>query len=622
MIHRKKNENSNLNIQFRQDERENRYAKNLPKYMDFINPSGIDISDPSYIYIDGSYISCLLCTSFPYEVQQTFLEEIINFGEGVEVYIKEVIGDKAEINRDITHHLGYTKYKMSAGENQVDSGVQENAYSGSVYMKKGLAKGDDIWFFHVIVIVSAESAEKLKIKLRRVEGVLAGKDIFYKKADLRQLEAFLSTLPVNRADKRMMNETERNILSSDICSIYPFTSSSLSDPEGMFMGINAHDDSMVIIDNFNTDKYSNANMVLFGGSGSGKTFTSQMFTGRFRMQKIPVMMICPLKGFEYKPLCDNVGGNFFKFAAGTKDIVNMCDIRPTKNLERKDDSWLAGKIQKLKINFSLMFPDITSRELKLVDGVLKNVYELKGITMDNASIYRRSGDEGFFSLNPELKEMPILADIQREFAKKIELSKRAEEMEEFVTGSWCCFNGQTNVNLNNPYNVADISEMPPDLISLAMFMVTDIYMGHIKEDITQKKVLLMDEIWRLLGNPLTAEFALEIFKTIRGYGGCAIGATQDIEDFLALEDGKYGRGIINNSKIKIILQLEDLAAQAIQPILNLSEEEMTRVTHFKKGEGLLYAGSNHLAMKFTPFETEHKLITTDRREILKYRREA
>ncbi|MDD4566110.1 MAG: hypothetical protein PHE79_11635 [Eubacteriales bacterium] len=624
MIRKRKEEEILEAVRFKvNDTIDNNYSKKVRKYTDFIYPSGISTLEPGYIIIDGSYTACLLCCNLPYQVPKTFLDDLINFKEGVEIYLKQrPVNNKAELIRDITQYLGFTKFKMNTGgEDQVDSGLQENALSHSKYIKKRLAEGDDFWFISLFIVVSADSSSNLDVKLKSVEGLLSGKDIFYKRADFRQLEAFLCTLPVGRQNQRMLDQTERNILSSGLCGFYPFTASSLSDPEGMLMGINQHDNGQVIIDIFDTMKYNNANMIILGGSGSGKTFTSQMFTGRFRMQKIPVMMICPLKGYEYRPLCENVGGNYFKICAGSKNTINMFDIRPVKNLENNDVSWLASKIQKLKINFSLMFPDISERELKLISTILKSVYEKKGITLDNASLFRQASESDFVSLTPQLKEMPVLADVQQEMFKSDELKKRAEEMEEFVTGSLSCFNGKTNIDLDNLYNVADISELDNPLIPLAMFMITDIYMDRIKADITQKKVLLLDEIWRLMKNLLSAEFVLEVFKTIRGYGGSAIGATQDIVDFFALEDGLYGKGIINNSQIKIVLRLETNAAKEVGPVLNLSEEEMIKVENFGRGNGLLYAGDNHLAMAFTPFETEHKLITTDRKEILRYRKE-
>lgn len=616
---------SHINMQVKVSDEDNRYKGSLNNYVDLIYPSGIDVMAPNYINIDGAYIASLLCYNFPYSVRQCFFDEIINFTEGVELMIRQEPANKSETIKDITHYLGYTKYKLKQGENQIDSGLQENAYSHSVYMKKRLAEGDEFWYMNVSIKITADSPEKLENKIRLVEGILAGKDIFYKRADYRQLEAFISTLPIEKMDKRIKEQTEKNILSSGLCSLYPFTSSSLSDPEGMFVGLNENDNSQVIIDIFNTENYANANMILCGGSGSGKTFTTQMLAGRFRMQKIPVMMICPLKGHEYEELCENVGGNFIRFAAGAKHKINILGIRPTKSLDNKGESLLAVKLQKMQIFFSLMFPDITERELKLFDAPLAKVYEKKGITMDNASLYINTNNDGKISLSPKLKEMPILSDVKEEIKGIPELTKYAEEMEPFITGSLSFFNGQTNVDLDNLYTVADISSIEKNNIALAMFVVLDIFWDNIKRARTQRKVIVLDELWKLIGtagNVQAAEFVLEIWKTIRGYGGAAIGATQDISDFMMLENGKYGKGIISASKIKIVLQLEDQEAEAMANVLKLSEEELTRVTKFKKGHGLLYAGSNHLAVNFMPFESEKRLITTDRKEILKYKEEA
>lgn len=350
-----------------------------------------------------------------------------------------------------------------------------------------------------------------------------------------------------------------------------------------------------------------------------------MLAGRFRMLKIPTMLICPLKGHEYKPLCDNVGGNFMKFTPGEKNNINIMEIRPTKQIGKEKASYLGDKLQKLKLAFSLLIPDITTRELRLLDAPLKLAYEKKGITMDNPSIYEEVASEKIINLRPKIKEMPVLSDAQREIREVTELKRIAEELEPLITGSLSFFNEQTNVDLENLYTVADISDMPDDLMAFSMFVILDVYWDRIKRDITQKKAVILDELWKLIGkagNSKVAEFVLEIFKIIRGYGGAAIGTTQDIQDFMMLEEGKYGKGIINASSIKIILGLEELDAASITEVLKLSEEEHAKVEKFKKGQGLLYAGHNHLVANFTAFKTEERLINTDRKKLLKYQEDA
>lgn len=589
-------------------------------YLDLIMPSAIDPTQPDCLNIDGTYMAFLLCTFYPYNVSGAWFDNVVNAGEGIEPTMYAYPQPKAEIQRDITSMIGFTKYKMQqGGENQEDAPIQENALSHSLYMKKALAEGEDFWYMHCIIRISAESREKLKTKVNTVEGILAGKDIFYQRTDFRQIEAFLSCMPFCDLNQTFKDQTARNVLTSGLSSTYPYISYELSDPEGVFMGINDHNGSSVMLNIFDTRKYSNANMVILGSSGFGKTTTLQMLARRMRLQKIPIMMICPFKGFEYRPMCESLGGNFIRFAPGSKQTINILDIRPSSGVGNKDESLLAAKLQKLQISFSLMFPSISQLEQHRLDKRLMEVYAKKGISTDNASIYLDQDTKGMINFKPQLKEMPILEDLYLAIKDDKDLKEIAEKLESYVYGSLSFFNGQTNINLDNDYIVADISDIQKTIIPLAMFTVLDIFWDKIKADTTQKKCLILDEIWKLMGagaNALTAEFVLELFKTIRGFGGSAIAATQDVVDFMALEEGKYGRGIINNAQIKIILHLEDFEVTALKEVLRLSEEEMTKLTHFFRGEGLLYAGGTHVTIKFKRSELEKKLTTTDRTEKL------
>lgn len=188
----------------------------------------------------------------------------------------------------------------------------------------------------------------------------------------------------------------------------------------------------------------------------------------------------------------------------------------------------------------------------------------------------------------------------------------------FVTGSAANLGRQTNVDLDNKYIVLDISEMPNDLLPLGMFLAVDFCWDKCKESRVQKKALMMDEIWRLVGassNPLAADYVLEIYKTMRGYGGSAIGATQDPSDHFALENGKYGKGILNNSRIKVILPLEEDEALRIKEVLGLSDDETLQVIRNRRGEGLLCAGHNRISVAFQPTQKEYDMITTSRADL-------
>ena len=248
------------------------------------------------------------------------------------------------------------------------------------------------------------------------------------------------------------------------------------------------------------------------------------------------------------------------------------------------------------------------------------------MTFENESLYEDDPTGQIPLEDRKFKKMPVLGDLYQLLEDDPDTERLALILKRLVTGSLKSFNQQTNVDLSNKYTVADVSELKDDLLPVGMYIVTDFFWDKIKEDRTQKKIVVVDEAWNLIGstgNRQTAGFILEIFKIIRGYGGSAIAATQDVNDFLALEGGKYGKGIINNAKMKILLQIEEEDAESLRRILKLSQEEMAKVTSFKRGHALFYAGSNHLAIEFVASQEEKDMITTDRSELaeLKKRKE-
>lgn len=235
-------------------------------------------------------------------------------------------------------------------------------------------------------------------------------------------------------------------------------------------------------------------------------------------------------------------------------------------------------------------------------------YQEKGITHDNQSLFNpeRPG---------EYRKMPILGDLHKILLQKEECKRIANILNRLVSGSASSFNQQTNVDLKNKYVVLDISELSGDLL-LGMFVAIDYVWSKAKEDRTLEKAIFVDEAWKLLAsNELAGEYLLEIFKTIRAYGGAAICATQDLVDFFALKGGKLGRGILNNSKTKIILNMENAEAEQIQKELDLSDAEFNSIVHFERGSGLISTNNNNLVVEFKASRLEKDLITTDRKDL-------
>ena len=264
---------------------------------------------------------------------------------------------------------------------------------------------------------------------------------------------------------------------------------------------------------------------------------------------------------------------------------------------------------------------MSHEERQLLDEAIVRTYHEFGITHENETLIDPLCKDGKF------KTMPVLGDLYELLTEKPETKRMGNIINRLVHGSASTFNQQTNVNLDNKYTVLDISELTGDLLTVGMFVALDYVWDKAKQDRTKEKAIFIDETWKLIGaasNRLAAEFVLEVFKIIRGYGGSAVCATQDLNDFFALEDGKYGKGIINNCKTKIVLNLEDDEADRVQDILGLSESERQAIIHFERGNAMISANKNNVTVEVKASELEKQLITTDRRELqaIAHRRKA
>ncbi len=471
---------------------------------------------------------------------------------------------------------------------------------------------------NILITITAETPEDLAWREREMKKLLVSQDLAVSACSFREEQAFLSALPLTSLEKHLFGRSKRNVLTAGAASCYPFTAFELCDDNGILLGTNKINNSLVIVDIFNSKVYKNANMAILGTSGAGKTFTMQLMALRMRRKGIQVFIVAPLKGHEFHRACKNIGGEFIQISPASKNCINVMEIRPADTSVDElleggalEKSALASKIQQLHIFFSLLIPDMNHEERQLLDEAMIKTYNKKGITHDNTSL-----DD---PKNPgQYREMPILGDLYEVLVSSPETKRLANILNRLVHGSARSFNQQTNVDLSNKYTVLDISELSGDLLTAGMFVAVDFVWDKAKENRTMEKAIFIDECWQLIGgggNSLAAEYVLEIFKIIRGYGGSAICATQDLNDFFALEGGKYGKGIINNCKTKVVLNLEDEEAQRVQDVLHLSEAEVMEITHFERGNGLISSNNNNITVEFKCSDLEKSLITTDRREL-------
>ena len=592
----------------------------------FIAPRGIDLTHRNYIIMDGLYYSFLYIkgNGYPNKVRAGWMSSLINAGEGIDVDVFLKRENRSKTIDKVAQRIRLNRTKLKSMQ---DTSTDYEELAGSIqagyFIKQGIANyNEDLFYMSVFVTVSARTYEELMWRKQQMTDMLKSMDMYVSDCSFQQEDALRTVMPFLQISPKLEKKSKRNVLTSGAASTYMFTSFEMSDDTGVLLGINRHNNSLCIVDLFDTKKNKNANLNLLGTSGAGKTFTMQLLALRMRMRGIQCYIIAPIKGHEFRRACNRIGGQFIKIAPGSPHCINIMEIRHTISPEMElideldyseMDSLLAQKIQQLMIFFSLLIPDMTNEEEQMLDEALIRTYGKFGITHDNDSVYADRN-----AVPPKMKTMPILGDLHEELQKN-EMTKRiAVIVSRFVTGSAQSFNQQTNVDLSNKYIVLDLSELKGKLLPVGMMIALDYVWDKIKSDRTKKKAIMIDEIWQLIGagsSRMAAEFCLEIFKVIRGFGGAAISATQDLSDFFGLEDGRYGRAIINNSKNKIILNLEPDEAEFVRDTLKLTKTEIRSITRFERGEALICSNNSKVPVIIKASKEEQEMITTDRAEL-------
>ena len=591
---------------------------------EFAAPKSIDFTHGRYLCIDGLYYTYLLVPSDGYKTQVPagWLSLIVNAGDGIDLDMFLSRQPKERIIQRVGQQLRINRSKIKdASDTNTDFDDIDGAIRSGYFLKEGLANNEDFYYLNLLITVTAPSVEDLEWKASEIKKLLLSQDMDVCNCHFREEQAFCSALPLVSMEKGLFERGKRNLLTGGAASCYPFTSFEMCDDNGILLGVNKYNSSLIIVDIFNSAIYKNANMAILGTSGAGKTFTMQLMALRMRRKNIPVFIIAPLKGHEFHRACANVGGEFIQISPASPHCINVMEIRKVdRSVSELLDgpgiqlSELAAKIQQLHIFFSLLIPDMSHEERQLLDEALIRTYNAKGITHDNASL-EDPANPGCY------REMPVLGDLYEILRAAPETTRMAHILNRLVNGSASTFNKQTNVRLDNKYTVLDISSLTGDLLTVGMFVALDFVWDRAKADRTEEKAIFIDECWQLLsgagatGTRLAGDFVLEIFKTVRGFGGSAICASQDLNDFFNLDEGRFGKGIINNSKTKIILNLEDDEAERVQETLHLSDAETMEVTHFERGSGLISTNNNNIMVEFKASPLEKDLITTDRREL-------
>ena len=568
------------------------------------------MQNPKYIEIDDLFYSGIIITNYYREQTDIILKNLIETNIDMNISIFYEKQDPYKTIKDLTYNIGNVGVEIKdKNKNREDIEIATFTYNDAKYIRKEIqVNNEDIYFLYIYINVYSDDKKELEYYLNKIEGIAQSKGMQTRRANFREEEVFLSCLPLMQNDEIIKGVARRNILTSGLLATYPFISSNIFDQNGIFIGTNIYNNSLVFIDRYNTEKYKNANMCIFGTSGSGKSFYTKLLILRYKLLGIKQYIIDPDR--EYHNLCKELKGTLIKIGPTSNTYINVLEIRK-ESIEDGETGYLAIKISKLIGFFNLIFGELDEEEKALIEEKLIETYKRKNINFDDESLYNINKEKIIEKEFKTSKDMPILEDLYNVFEEDEKTKKFANKLIPFVKGSMKFFNNFTNIELNNDLIIADVYDLGEENLKYGMYLFTDIFWDKIKENREDKKAIYLDEIWRLIGitsNKDVASFIYKIFKTIRKFGGSSVAITQDISDVFSLENGIYGKSILNNSSIKTFFALEEDNIKVLEKFANLSEKEKIEIKSLKRGENLMFVGEEHILIKVECSELEKNII--------------
>ena len=578
---------------------------------DKISPAYINIQNPKYLEIDNLYYSGLIVVDYYREQTDIILKTLVETNINMNISIFYEKQDSFKTVKELTYHIGNVGVELKEkNQNREDIDIAAFTYNDAKYIRKEIqVNNEDIYYLYIYISIYSESIKELEYYLNKIEGITQSKGMQTRRANFRQEELFLSCLPIMENNCLLKDSAKRNVLTSGLLATYPFISSTIVDKNGIFIGTNIYNNSLVFIDRYDNKKYKNANICVFGTSGAGKSFYTKLLILRYKLLGIKQYIIDPER--EYNYLCNKLDGIEVKIGPNSNTYINVLEIRK-ESLEEGENGYLATKIGKLIGFFNLIFGNLNEEEKALIEDKLIETYKRKNINFDDKSLYKEKIKNNKTKKSfKEPKDMPILEDLYNILGEDIRTKKFQIKLIPFVKGSMKFFNNVSNIKLDNELIVADIYDLGEENLKYGMYLFTEIFWDKIKGNRNEKKAIYLDEIWRLIGvtsNKEVASFIYKIFKTIRKYGGSGVAITQDISDIFSLDNGTYGRSILNNSSIKTFFALEEENIKILSEYSNLSEKEKVEIKSLKRGECLMFVGDDHILTKIECSEFEKKII--------------
>ena len=556
--------------------------------VDLISYSGL-IEESTYVQIGDTFVRTLFISGYPYVANVGWLNMLINFNHDLDIsyHIEHVDPLMAlpKLNRKITE-LESTKRTMLKAGKVIGSEITDPLES-AMELKDKIQRGQEKLFqISIYMTLSATSLEELNKTTQVLETIMASRMFYIKSATFQQLEGLQSILP---RGENQLNQ-KRNLDSSSAALTFPFVSSELVQESGILYGINKSNNSLVIVDRFSLN---NANSIIFAQSGSGKSYTAKVEILRQLMQQTKVIVIDPER--EYKQLAESIGGTYIRMSATSKEKINPFDFS-LKTVTGQNG--LAEHIQDLTEIISLMAGSLSDEERAVVDKALIKTYKQFSIT-----IRKRKYEEKI--------KFPLLKDFYKTL-KAMKQKDLCHRLDKFVTGSLSSvFTSQTNVDLSNRLVVFDIKDLDESLRQIMILATANFVHSEVKSN-PQKRILVIDEAWLLLQHEESARFLAGLVRRARKhYLGVTL-ISQQANDFLNQE---YGRAIASQSSLRILMKQDTTSIKKVVQEFNLSEYEQQFLLTCDRGEALIIADQNHVAVKIVASQKEHPMLTTDPKDL-------
>ncbi|MEO6760803.1 MAG: ATP-binding protein [Candidatus Saccharimonadales bacterium] len=564
--------------QTRRNDRPKELALNFGEQdnLDVLSYAGLE-ERVDYMGIDGVYIRTLFISGYPFVASSGWLDSLINFNHDADIsyHLHEVDALQAlpKLNRKITE-LESTRRSMMRDGKIVGSEVTDPLES-AMELRDKIQRGQEKLFqMSIAVGLRADTLAELDKITKMLETTMSARLFYTKVARYQQLEAIQSVLP--RAED-LLNQ-KRNLDSSSAALTFPFMSAELVQESGILYGVNKSNNSLVILDRFSLH---NANSIVFAESGSGKSYATKVEILRQLMQGTKVIVIDPER--EYKLLAESVGGTYVRLSTKSQEKINPFDLATT--FHTKSD--LAEHIQDLTEVISLMAEGLDQPEKAAVDKAILKIYKLAKA------------------------DQPLLQDLYAEL-RRLGRLKLCERLEKYISGSLAgVFNSQTNIELDNRLVIFDIKDMTENLRQIMMLIISNFVQNQVKAR-PEKRLLIIDEGWMLLEHEESARFVAGLVRRARKYYlGVSI-ISQQANDFLRSD---YGRAIASQSALRILMRQDTTTIKNVVSEFNLSEYEQGFLLTCERGDALIIADQNHVAVKVVASAKEHPLITTNPAEV-------